>query len=118
MSELEQFARDKHLANWSLQQETVAVEGTLQQDGDYYVIDRDPANPGTLLRVRTADVAHHEKTRTVRCIGGGPEVLRNYINERGAVWVISGVESEKIATSSSRGGGGATQSPRVTKVIC
>jgi hypothetical protein len=96
VADLEQFSLDKHLVDWSRQQESVTVEGTLLHDGDYYVIDRDPTNPGTLLRIRTTDVLDYQKMRTVSCIGGERQLYRILIKRGVPVECISIIESNRI----------------------
>jgi hypothetical protein len=97
MSDLEQFSPEQHLARWQLAQESVIVEGTLQQDGDYYVIDRDPAHPGTLLRVQTTHVPHYEKTRTIPCIGGERQLYRILIKKGVPVECVAIVLASNLA---------------------
>ena len=79
---LEKFEPGEASRRLDAARDSVVIEGTLQDDGDYYVINRDPARPGELLCVRKGDVLHLEKTRTI-CIPGGPRELFSITIRRG-----------------------------------
>ena len=67
---LEKFELEKHLSDWTQRRDSVVVQGTLQDDGDYYVIDRDPTRPETLLRVRKNDAQVTPQTGANQVAGG------------------------------------------------
>jgi hypothetical protein len=96
MDKAQHFSLEDYLADWSRVRETISVEGTLQQDGDYFVIDRDPRNPSSLLRVRQADVTDHEPLRTVRFRGSERQIYRISIKRNVPVQSISIISSDVL----------------------
>jgi hypothetical protein len=96
MPEFEQFSMEKYLSEWGNVHDAVVVEGTLQDDGDYYVIDRDPCNPLALLRVRKSDVTHKEKSQTVHCRNGQRQLYLVSIKRGVVVQKVVMVESDSL----------------------
>jgi hypothetical protein len=79
---LEKFSLEKYLGDWSLHRNSVVVEGIIQEDGDYYVIDRNPGNSSTLIRVLKAHVIGEPmKTRTFTAAGKEVHLRKVYIKK-------------------------------------
>ena len=96
MDNVHRFSLEDYLADWSRVRESICVEGTLEQDGDYYVIDRDPGCPSSILRVRQADVTDSEPTRTVRFRGGEWQLYRISVKRNVPVQSISIISSDML----------------------
>jgi hypothetical protein len=97
MAEIEQFSFDHYTKEWVDQRDSVTVEGALQDDGDFYVIDRNPRNPSTLIRVRKKDLVNFQKTRKVTLIGRALQFYRISIKRGVPVQTISVVESDRLS---------------------
>jgi hypothetical protein len=67
MHEEEKFSLQSYADDWQKSQDTVVVEGTLQDDGNHYLIDTDPCQLGLLYRVRKEDVTDKRQSRKMQC---------------------------------------------------
>ena len=76
MSKNEVFSISSYLEKWSQHRDSVIIEGALQDDGDYYMVDRTPEQPGTLLRIRKGDVLNTERSHIRRVAGGQYQLYR------------------------------------------
>jgi hypothetical protein len=100
MNHEERFSLDKYVAEWKRQLDTVTIEGTCHEDGDYCVIDRHPEQPGELLRVRHEDVVDRQKVRTTRARGHEHQLYRVSIKKAVPITRISIMESDRLASDS------------------
>jgi hypothetical protein len=101
MSEIETFSLEKHLSDWSNRRESVTIEGTLQVDGNYYVIASDPARPGPLFRVRKTDLLLDPvQTRTLRLDSGMRQFFRICIKRGVPVWEVNIIDSGLLEATS------------------
>jgi hypothetical protein len=91
------FSLEKYVADWSRLRETVTVEGTLEEDGDYYIIDPDPTHPSSLLRVLKSNVPAYEQTRTARRTDSERHLYRISIRRGVPVQRIDFVKSDSLA---------------------
>jgi hypothetical protein len=114
MSDLERFSLEHFLEKWARHNDCVTVDGTLQEDGDHYVIDGNRAKPGTLFRVRKVDVTDTENVGTVRCLGVEQQLYRVSVKRGVPVQSIAVIQSDQLARA--LGGGAFSNSITVTFV--
>lgn len=98
MPEIEMFSLENHLADWSRNQDAVTVEGEIQEDGDYFVINPEPFQPNLLYRVRKTDVSDISESRTVQ----GRQLHRALVKRDVPVAVISLTSSASLACASPK----------------
>lgn len=99
MAELEQFSFESFVHAWQSRQDVVIVEGTLQADGDYYVIGRDPRSPSRFLRVRKSDVTNTETTTTIHTADGERQLYHVSIKCAVPIQIISLTKSDQLVQS-------------------
>jgi hypothetical protein len=83
------FSLENYATDWQKSQDTVVVEGTLQDDGNHYVIDPDPCQLGLLYRVRKEDVTDKRQSRKVHCHGREHQLFIVFIKKNVPVARIS-----------------------------
>jgi hypothetical protein len=98
---VEKFSLEQYLGDWSRHRGSVVVEGTFQEDGNYFVIDRDPHNPSTLLRVRKADVTEYHKLQTKKIKQFDTDIYSITINSKSPVELISLINSNELLSISN-----------------
>lgn len=99
MSDIEQFSRERNLDEWTRAKDSVTIEGTLQEDGDYYVIDREPRNvSSSLIRVRKIDVTRHQESRAVSVSGLERQFYFISIKRGMPVEMVKVLESDDLAS--------------------
>ncbi len=86
MDKIEAFSLDNYLSDWTRQRDCVTIVGSLYEDGDYYVIERDPQDKSELLRVHQSDVAHKQFLNTVNQNGKDYHLYSIFINRDAPVW--------------------------------
>jgi len=98
---LEPFSLEQYVDDWLRHRDSVIVEGTLQADGDYFVIDRDPAQPGRTLRVRKVDaVAEPKNARSSHSPNGDRQIWRIAIKRGVPVQSVVIIMSDELASPS------------------
>ena len=96
MAELEQFSYESFVDAWQSRQDVIVVEGTLQVDGAYYVINRDPRNPSNLVRVRRSDVMNTVKINTLSSAGGERQTYHVSIKRGVPIQTVSLTKSDYL----------------------
>ena len=97
MADAQKFSMEKYAAEWQRVQSTVAVEGVLHEDGEFYVIDPRPSSPGTLYRVNKCDVdGQPEKSRILKTSDGESHLHRVYVKKGVPIAQITLVLSDEL----------------------
>ena len=83
---IEQFSLEDYSVEWNRHRDSVVVFGTLIEDGEHFVIEGHPTNPGTLVRVSKVDAIHTPTNMTSRDKNGkNHNVHKIFINKNATV---------------------------------
>jgi hypothetical protein len=76
---------------WQLRRSAITIEGTLYEDGEFYVVDRNPGEPSSLIRIAKASILGEPEEARTMAASGGDRQLHRLIVKQGVPLVIETV---------------------------
>jgi hypothetical protein len=92
------FSLEKYVTDWQSTHDTVTIEGTLHEDGDWYIIDPNMrGNQALLYRIRKQDVVDKCESRKMQHHGQEYQTHVAFLKKGVPVARISVVKAERLA---------------------